>query len=47
MKGVTVEGNCGRGVYANLGAVAKLEGCTVRDNKGGDYKEDQGGRIER
>lgn len=47
MKGVTVEGNGMYGVYANSeGAVAKLEGCTVRDNKKGAYQEYSGGRIE-
>ena len=47
MKGVTVEGNGKHGVQANLKGVVALEGCTVRDNKLGDYQELMGGRIER
>ena len=38
------EGNGRYGVWAYG---VKLEGCTVRDNKGGDYGEDGDGRIER
>lgn len=46
MKGVTVEGNGEYGVWVHSeGAVAKLDGCTVRDNKKGDYREAGGGRI--
>ena len=47
MKGVTVEGNGGHGVAAGSNGIARLEGCSVTGNAGGDYREAGGGRIER
>ena len=47
MKGVTVEGN-EDGLWVTVGGVAKLEGCTVRGNRGHDYycEASLGARIE-
>jgi hypothetical protein len=46
MKGVAVEGNGGHGVHA-ISGVIQLEGCTVTGNAKGNYRECEGGRIER
>eukprot|EP01046_Picozoa_sp_COSAG06_P061943 COSAG06_NODE_13779_length_1220_cov_1.282783_1_plen_150_part_10 len=46
MKGVTVESNGHEGLKAAGGAVAQVQGCTMRDNKNGDYVARDGGRIE-
>ena len=45
MKGVTVEGNGEEGLRVKDGAVAQVQGCTVREN-GVDYQALTGGRIE-
>jgi hypothetical protein len=46
MKGVTVEGNGQEGLRVEDGAVAQVQGCTMHDNKHGDYITKGTGRIE-
>ena len=46
MKGVTVESNRYALYVTGEGAVAQIEGCTVRDSKSHDYFTIKGGRIE-
>eukprot|EP01046_Picozoa_sp_COSAG06_P118130 COSAG06_NODE_65266_length_257_cov_0.962025_1_plen_51_part_10 len=46
MKSVTVEGNGQAGLRVNDGAVVQVQGCTMCNNKDGDYVTRDGGRIE-
>lgn len=46
MKGVTVESNAKHGLLVTAGAIAQVQGCTMRDNTLGNYTTNTGGRIE-